>query len=344
MYRLLRRIVAVLVVLLLIALVGVGNLFWRWAKGAARPQEKATTRFVVAPDASVQSIGRDLEAKAIIRTGRVFAYLGRNTKIQPGQYDVSPSESPQTILSRLAKGDVATVKVTFPEGFTLRRMAERLKTNGLIADENAFLTLTTTQGKTFRADFPLPDNLEGYLFPDTYKFPVGADDKAIVQRMLDNFAKRLNGQEAALKQSGRSLAEVVNVASMIEREAEADEDRPKIAGVIYNRLAKGMRLQIDATVQYARGIHESRLLYKHLEVDSPYNTYKYAGLPLGPICNPGLPSIEAAITPAKHDFLFYVQGGGETHLFSKTFAEHQRNIALAKRLRRAKEAERAEGR
>jgi UPF0755 protein len=335
LYRRLRIAVALLFVLLTVSIAVVGMIYWRWATQAPRPGEKTTTRLTVAPDASVQSVGRELEAKGIIRSWRVFMYLGRESRIQPGIYDFAPSEPPRTILGRLAKGDVVTTKVTFPEGFTLRRMAARLKDRGLIAAESLFLGVTADKGNTLKAPFPLPDNLEGYLFPDTYQFPLGASETAIAQRMLDNFTKRVvEGKDLELKASGRPLAEIVNVAAMVEREAQVDEDRPKIAGVIYNRLAKGMRLQIDATVQYARGVHESRLLYRHLEVDSPYNTYKHAGLPPGPICNPGLPSLEAAMLPAKHEYLFYVLGPNRKHLFAKTFAEHQRNIALSRRLAR----------
>jgi UPF0755 protein len=114
---------------------------------------------------------------------------------------------------------------------------------------------------------------------------------------------------------------------MIEREAEVEPDRAMIAGVIYNRLSRHMRLEIDATVQYARGQHKERLLFKDLEIDSPYNTYKVTGLPPGPICCPGLPSLEAAIHPETHDYLFYVARLDGSHVFSRTFAEHRRNIA-----------------
>jgi UPF0755 protein len=138
------------------------------------------------------------------------------------------------------------------------------------------------------------------------------------------------GKADEIRQSGHSLAEIVNVAAMVEREAEVDADRPKIAGVIYNRLARGMKLQIDATVQYARGQHTSRLLYRDLEIDSPFNTYKVNGLPPGPICCPGLPSIEAAIHPEKSDYLYYVGRPKEAHLFARTYAEHLHNIALVR--------------
>ena len=144
----------------------------------------------------------------------------------------------------------------------------------------------------------------------------------------DVFAERYAD---AIHRSGRSVHELVTVASMVEREAQVAGDRPLIAGVIYNRLRRGMRLQIDATVQYALAEHKSRLLYRDLQVDSPYNTYRISGLPPGPICCPGADSLRAALSPAHHDFLFYVAQADGSHVFGKTFTEHNHNIAVQRR-------------
>jgi UPF0755 protein len=214
--------------------------------------------------------------------------------------------------------------VTFPEGYTLKKIAARLKEKGLIQDEKSFLMLTKTQGKSFKAGFPLPANLEGYLFPDTYTFAQGADEKTIVQTLLSTFERKV---AAKITASGKPVNETLIKASLIEREAEVEEDRAKIAGVIENRLKKSMRLQIDATVQYALPEHKPRLLFADLKFKSPYNTYLHKGLPPGPICSPGLPSVEAALAPERSSYLFYVAGkDGKKHLFATTFAEHQRNI------------------
>jgi UPF0755 protein len=331
MYFRLRRFVALLVVFVAVAGVLGGTIWWRWASRAARPGVRESVRVTVPQGATVQGVGQDLEAKGVIRSAFAFSWLGRGDTIHPGIYDLSPAETPQGILRRLVSGDIATVRVTFPEGFTVEQIARRLQREGLVADGNAFAELVTRQGGTFKASFPPPENLEGYLFPDTYRFPVGADERALAQRMLTEFDRRVaTGKADEIRQSGRSLAELVNVAAMVEREAEVDADRPKIAGVIYNRLARGMKLQIDATVQYARGQHTSRLLYRDLEVDSPYNTYKVSGLPPGPICCPGLPSIEAAIHPEKSDYLFYVGRPKEMHRFARTYEEHLRNVTLVR--------------
>jgi UPF0755 protein len=293
-------------------------------------------RITVAPGAALAEVGKDLKQRGLIHSPLVFGLLGRGMVLQPGAYDVSAAETPRHLLRRLADGDVATVKVTFPEGFTVEKIARRLKDRGVIADEAKFLTLVTQNGNTLRASFRPPANLEGYLFPDTYSFPVGATEKEVAQQMLSLFDRLVaKGKEAEIRRSKRSLAQIVTVASLIEREAETDEDRPKIAGVIYNRLARNQRLEIDATVQYARKQHTARLLFRDLDVDSPYNTYRHSGLPPGAIACPGLASIEAALNPEKSPYLYYVAGpDGKSHIFGRTFAEHTANIAKARRLRR----------
>jgi UPF0755 protein len=236
---------------------------------------------------------------------------------------------------------VDTTKVTFPEGFTVRQMAARLKRNAVVADDAAFLKLVTEQGQAIGGK-SFPKNLEGFLFPDTYQFPAGATAEEVARIMTENFRERVIEGPWQDRAAGKlSLLDAVIVASMIEREAETDEDRPLIAGVIYNRLKKGMRLQIDATVQYARREHKERLLYSDLAVDSPYNTYKNAGLPPGPICCPGLPSLEAALKPARTDALFYVDSGDGTgkHVFARTYAEHLKNVAVFRKRRAEREKE-----
>ncbi len=332
----LRRALVFVILLLLVLPAGAGLAFLSWLSWAKKPVQtgKATpARFRVAPGASRQSVAADLETAHLIRSARVFQFLGKNEAIQPGVYDLSASDPPNTILRHLINGDVATVRVTFPEAFTLDQVAKRLVKNGIIKDEAAFVTLVTMQGNTFRASFPLPANLEGFLYPDTYRFPIGTDDKAVAQQMVDEFDRLFVEKNAdAIKASKKTVPELANVAAMVEKEAETDGDRAPIAGVIYNRLRQNMRLQIDATVQYARGAHTNRVLYKDLEIVSPYNTYKNAGLPPGPICNPGLPSLEAALTPAKSEYLFYVGRPDGSHIFAKTFAEHQANIARVRKL------------
>ena len=272
-----------------------------------------------------------LESAGVIRSAAAWGYLARHSTIHPGVYDLSPTERPAVILRHLVRGEVAHIRVTFPEGFTVRQIAHRLARVKAIADEDAFYRLATTQGTTFQASFPLPAHLEGYLYPDTYRFPVGATDAEIIQQMVSTFDRVIAApHEAEARVSGRSLADTVNIAAMVEREAETDADRAPIAGVIVNRLARRMRLEIDATVQYAQGVHKTRLFFRDLKIQSPYNTYLVPGLPIGPICNPGRASIIAALHPTPSDYLFYVARPDGSHIFARTFAEHQHNIALVR--------------
>ncbi|MBB6049173.1 endolytic transglycosylase MltG [Armatimonas rosea] len=264
----------------------------------------APLELTIPAGSSVSRVGQLLEQKHVIRSAAYFKKIATGT-ILPGVYAFSPADTPEAIYLKLHKGEVAAVKVTIPEGFTVKKIAARLKERGFLTDETKFLALA--------------DGLEGQLFPDTYAFPKNTTAKEIVAQMHAQFEK----QTKALKLTPEALI----VASLIEREAETDDDRPKIAGVIYNRLEKNMRLQIDATVQYILPEHKARLLFADLKTPSPYNTYLHAGLPPGPICSPGLPSIRAALNPEKSDYLFYVQGEGKGHVFARTFEEHRANIA-----------------
>lgn len=327
------RLAAVAVIILLITLAG-GVTWWRWSGKPVGGTKKA--RIVIARGASAAKIGDELTRRGIIRSSRGFSLRARWTlpatdSIKPGVYDVASAESPSALLRRFVNGDVATMIVTFPEGFTVAQVAARLADRKL-ADQDEVLRLVTREGRTFKAAFPLPENLEGYLFPDTYYLPDGESARGIIQRMVDNFADRVaRDHKEAIRRSGRPLSQIVTIASLIEREAQVPGDRARIASVIYNRLEKRMPLQIDATVQYARGEHKSRLLYRDLEIDSPYNTYRNAGLPPGPIANPGLASIEAALAPDKTPYLYYVARRDGSHLFGRTMDEHRANIARARR-------------
>jgi UPF0755 protein len=269
----------------------------------------APVELTVPEGASVSKVGQLLEEKHLIRSAAYFKKVASGT-ILPGSYAFSPSDTPETIYDKLHRGEVSATRVTIPEGFTVKKIAARLKEKRVLADETEFLQLAT--------------GLEGQLFPDTYAFAKNLTAKEIVALLKAQFEK----QTKPLSLTSEALI----VASLIEREAETDDDRPRIAGVIYNRLKKHMRLQIDATVQYALPQHKGRLLFADLKTPSPYNTYLHEGLPPGPICNPGLPSLKAALAPETHDYLFYVQGEGKGHVFAKTFAEHRANIA---RIRKA---------
>ena len=334
--RRVRRSAALLVLLLFAALtVAAGVLYTIELLGAVSGNPKAPTVLVtIPPGKSARQIGEILARKHLIRNPLSFVFASRldhlSGEMHAGRYALSPAMPPRQIAALLALGETASNTVTIPEGFTVKQIARRLASAGL-ADETQFLTLATTQGKSFTvAGWTPPNaNLEGYLFPDTYTLPKEAMPREIIGQMVANFHARVvhpHGVELAHAPGG--LAETITLASLVEREAEVNSDRPLIAAVYRNRLALGMRLQCDATVQYALPVHKARLFYADLRVDSPYNTYTHAGLPPTPIACPGLPSIEAALHPASVDYLYYVAGpDGKHHIFSRTLAEQNAAIA-----------------
>ena len=250
----------------------------------------------------------------------------------PGTYKFSAGEITfDDILNKLIKGEQEeSVTVTIPEGYTVEQIAKLLEEKGLTTKEN-FLECA----KTFEIPYDYIEKidndyrqLEGFLFPDTYNIPISWKEKEIITLLLKQFDKNWSEEfRNRAKELGFSTREIITIASLIEREAKVEKERPTISSVIHNRLKKGMLLQIDATVQYLLPEQKSRLFYKDLEVDSPYNTYKYAGLPPTPIAAPGLSCIKAALYPEETDYYYYrtkASNNGE-HNFSKTFEEHKNN-------------------
>ena len=304
-------------------------------QAALRPVSRDTkARLVHVESMGTKQLAAKLKHEGLVRNATAFRLLVQTTMAlqkckppQAGYYDLSPSMSSEEILTRLCEGKVARRKITFPEGFTVAQMAERVERE-LDIPAREFLGAARGANVSRALEYPLPRGLlEGYLFPSTFTFDVGQKPELIVSEMaaaLDGVFVKPNLAE--IRRGKLSVHELITLASLVEREARVGRERPLIAGVIVNRLAKGMRLQIDATVQYALGKHKARLLYKDLKVNSPYNTYLHAGLPPGPICNPGLECLMAALRPAKTDKLFYVARPDGTHVFSKTYEEHLQAI------------------
>lgn len=282
----------------------------------------------IRPGMSAREVADELYRLGLIRDKGYFLgvarALGSDTQLKAGTYTVTPGESLFALLRDFSQGNVLQVRVTIPEGYSLREIARTLAAYGLV-DEERFLRLTFGEYPAAVAGHALP-TLEGYLFPDTYFFTLDMTEEQIIDAMLTRF------EEVALPHIERSSAgltphEVVTLASIVEREAKVAEERPIIASVYLNRLRTGMPLQADPTVIYALGEPVDRLLYSHLRVDSPYNTYRYAGLPPGPIASPGLASILAVLRPADTEYLYFVARGDGTHVFSHTYAEHERAVS-----------------
>jgi len=274
-----------------------------------------------------------LKQNGLIRNESAFGIAlhqwGFAGKLKAGYYRLSPHMPAEEIARIIAEGRIATAKVTIPEGFTVAQIAERMEALGLCTARE-FLD-AARPATVSPLGFGLEgESLEGYLFPDTYVVEFGTSPPDIVRQMVADWGRQMAlGLQWDLKQrysEGWTRSQIMTIASMIEREAEIEKDRPLIASVIHNRLRKGMRLQIDATVIYALGGHRPRLTYRDLKADSPFNTYRYRGLPPHPICNPGLPSIRAALHPAQTDYLFYVARGDGSHVFTRTYEEHKQAI------------------
>jgi UPF0755 protein len=268
-------------------------------------------------------VGRVLEEKDLIPSAFAFRVIarfsGQGAAIRAGYYEIKPSEAPLKILEKLVRGQTLVHRVTVPEGLTLREVALLLEQQKIVKAAD-FLAVASRQGRRFGAD--LPDNLEGYLFPDTYELPWVVTAEEVVAAMVGQF------REKALPlwtdQAPLSLRDTVILASLVEREARLPAERPVIAGVYLNRLKRGMPLGCDATIQYALG-KRTAPTWQELEIDSPYNTYLRPGLPPGPICNPGRACFEAAVKPKKTGYLYYVRNdvkGDGSHIFTSSLEEH----------------------
>ena len=272
-------------------------------------------------------ISRKLKEARIIQDRPGFKLMvvifEKSTSLSYGWYKFKIYEEPREILKSLIKGRRLTVKVFIPEGLKLNETiyAFRRHTDaGINISELKNLIKDTTFIRKLGIDQP---DLEGYLFPDTYIFYKGEKAEDVLKKMTSKLFSIIKpSQKFKIKSREFSTHEILTIASMIEREAMVDREKPIIASVIYNRLEKNMRLQIDATVLYALGKHKTRVMYKDLRIKSPYNTYRNRGLPPGPIASPGFQSIMAALHPAKTDYLYYVATGKGDHIFSKTYKEH----------------------
>ena len=262
---------------------------------------------------------------------RGYAKLrGSDRGIKAGTYLIRRDASWESVLNALREGKGLVSTVLVPEGYTLAQI-EALLAVRLGLDPDSIRAAVTDTSLLRRLDVPTP-NLEGYLYPDTYHFPPGTTARAIVATMVRRFEQRWDpAWDARLDSMAVSRHDLLTLASIVEREAKRAEERPVIASVYWNRLRRGMLLQADPTVQYALPQYQSRLLYRHLTVQSPYNTYVHKGLPPGPIGSPGSASIEASLYPAVVPYLYFVAYPDGHHEFRVTLAEHQAEARKAGR-------------
>jgi len=274
-------------------------------------------------------ISRMLEEQGLIRSAFIFDIMlkitNRDSQLKAGEYLLNPAMNTMEVIQKLNEGTIVTHRIMIPEGYELKQIAAVLAREGLV-DPERFLMLAQNAelvfGEQFPVELPIP-SLEGYLFPDTYHFAKEQSEEAIIRQMVSRFVDVVISKvDLSLLDDKYTLHEVITLASIVEKEVIYDFERPLVAAVYHNRLNIGMRLQADPTVRYVMTENRSRVLYSDLEIDSPYNTYRYDGLPPGPIASPGLKSILAVLEPADVDYLYFVAKPDGTHQFSRTFEEH----------------------
>jgi UPF0755 protein len=311
------------------------------------PDDSSIQTVTVPPGSTAADIGALLQSRGLVRSALAFRIAadqaGVGSSLAAGDYDLSRSMSTSEIVEVLARGQVRRGLVaTIPEGWRAEQIADRLESIGFAARDE-FLQAVATPPSVPGTDLlgtPPPPRLEGYLFPETYEVPQRVAGTHAAELMVRMFSQRVGDQLRTANPPEKLTArDLLTLASIVEREAKVPGERPTIASVYFNRLAKGLPLQADPTVQYAVATRDgpAAAAYNYwrplqpadLEVDSPYNTYLYPGLPPGPICNPGEASIKAVLQPAKTDYLYFVaktDGSGE-HLFARTLEEHNANVA-----------------
>lgn len=318
-----------LLIAALAVVIAVAALLW-----AYRGSGSGEVRVIVPRGATLRVAADSLEKHDVIQNAtafRLYALLRRGDRsIRAGTYLFRRPISWGRVLEDLRGGKGIEHSITIPEGWSLNQIVPQLaRALGVPVDSVQVAVRDTALRHVL--DIPTP-TLEGYLFPDTYVFPDGTTPRQAVRMMVSRFQTVWQPEwDAQLQTLAMSRNDVMALASIVEKEAKLPEERPVIAAVYLNRLRRGMLLQADPTVQYAIGHHVARVLYKDLAIDSPYNTYRYKGLPPGPIASPGKPSIVAALFPAKVPYLYFVAYPDGHHQFTTSFSAHSAAVKKARR-------------
>ena len=327
-----KRIVLGLTLAIVVAIAGFGA----WVlSGVTTPYKgyDGPEQFVeIPPGAGPAAIGRRLVASGVVRDPMALRFelarSGAGRRLQAGEYRFDRPMTVAEVVGKIARGEVYLRPITFREGLTIRQMAEIFVTRGF--GTAAEFTRAASDASLVRDLDPSARDLEGYLFPDTYALPRRATAEQLVARMVASFQKALTPEvRAQASARGLGVRQLVTLASLVEKETGKAEERPLVAAVYANRLAIGMGLQCDPTVIYAlekAGRYDGNIRREDLQFDSPYNTYRYGGLPPGPIAAPGRASLEAAANPADVPYVYFVSRNDGSHAFSTTLAEHNRNV------------------
>jgi UPF0755 protein len=287
-------------------------------------ENSANTEKVIKIDTgmSISSIGSLLESENLIKSSLIFQLVsiltGKSHSLKAGAYSIRANMSITDIIKKINSGETIVYKLTIPEGLTIAEIASIWERDGF-GKSTDFIDLTTDVSMLNKYNIEA-DSLEGYLFPDTYIFPYGISEREAIEKMLEHFNKQISNALNGKSIDSQKLHEIISLASIIEKEAKVSEERPIISAVYHNRLKIGMKLESCPTVLYGLGYPNRELTYDDLRNASlRYNTYVYNGLPPGPICNPGLKSIIAAIKPADVQYLYFVSKNDGTHHFSENY-------------------------
>lgn len=286
--------------------------------------------FEVPTGAPFASVARRLEEVGLIRSARVATWVARynamDGQLHVGEYELSPDQSTLDILQTITSGRVKTWRFTVPEGSRAQEIADRLEVGGLVNADEFRAALRSTR---LANELGIPSqDFEGYLFPDTYQLPRGLDAEQLVRLMVGQFEAVWQNEIQPMSEGSRlSKDQIVTLASIVEKETAAPEERPLIAAVFLNRLKRGMRLETDPSVIYGIANFDGNLRRRHLNDETnPYNTYQHKGLPPGPIASPGREALESVVAPDETDYLFFVSKNDGTHQFSETYAEHKKAV------------------
>jgi UPF0755 protein len=302
-----------------------------WERGEGGEAGKpVTTTVTVARGASFRVVANMLEREGIVKDSKALAFAaalkGAQKKIKAGEYELSSAMTPMEILEHLVEGRTKHYSITFPEGYNIKEIAASLEGAGL-ADRNGFIKKAKDKRVVAALGLEGP-GLEGYLFPDTYRFTKGMNVEEIILKMVGRFKEVYEnaGLSEQARKEGFTVKQVVTIASIVEKEAGSVEEMEKISSVFHNRLKKGYRLRSDPTVIYGIEDFDGNLTKRHLLTYTPYNTYINLGLPPGPVSNPGRAAFHAALNPSEEGYLYFVSRNDGTHHFSKTLKEHNRAV------------------
>ncbi len=330
-----------IIIVIFLTLIGAGGFF---IGKMGQPYDKSNedkVSVLIPMGSSTESIGETLAEKGIIGSVTEFKIVSKlndyDNKFKHGEYMLSPSMSMEKIAEIIIKGNTNVTKFTIPEGLTVDEVSEKLQKDNIVNKdefENQLKNASFEKYKIYKYvplasdDESKENRLEGFLYPETYEIFTTSNSYDVIEKMIGHLDSLITDEYyKRADELGYNMYDIITIASMIQRETLVSGEKPIVASVIYNRLNVNHPLQIDATVQYVLPKHKERLYYSDLEVDSPYNTYKYTGLPKGPICSPDIESIKAALYPEDTDYFYYVLSSENngTHKFSKTYSEFLKN-------------------